>query len=149
MKDWTELKVFLRANGDDLDGGGAFAEPPDELGGYLAQAEPGFSRCLANFIRRAGLDEVTVYTLAGIDRRLFSKIRSCSDYQPRKATVLAFAVVLKLSMADTKTLLESAGFALSGSTRFDLIVRYFLERQEYSLFSINEALYAFHQPTLP
>lgn len=123
-------------------------EPPAGLAAYLARAERTFSRQLLSLIRESGLSEVEVYKRAHVDRKLFSKIRSDSEYQPKKATALAFALALRLSPSQTEVLLAAAGYALSASAPADLIVRYFVERGEYDLFRINDALYAFGQPLL-
>jgi len=123
-------------------------EAPAELSAYLARAGVSFSRRLFQYIRKSGLDEVDIYKRAHVDRKLFSKIRSDPNYQPKKATVIAFALALRLSLEDTKELLSSAGFALSASHSFDLIIRYFVERGVYDLFRINDALYDFDQPVL-
>ncbi len=123
-------------------------EPPAELAVYLAQAGVPFSRRLLQLIRASGLSEVEIYKRAHVDRKLFSKIRSDPNYQPKKTTVIAFALALRLSLEETQELLSSAGFALSGSTPFDLIVRFFVERGEHDLFLVNDALYAFGQPVL-
>ncbi len=123
-------------------------EPPRELTAYVANRELPFSQSLVNLIRRSGEDEIEIYKRAYVDRKHFSKIRSDPDYRPTKMTVIAFALALRLSLAETQKLLCSAGFALSGSTPFDLIIRYFVEHGEYDFFLINDALYAFDQPIL-
>lgn len=128
--------------------GTCVCEAPAELSVYLAHAGIPFSRRLLQFIRKSGLDEVEIYKRAHVDRKLFSKIRSDPNYQPKKATVIAFALALRLSLEETRELLSSAGFALSASTPFDLIIRYFVERGVYDLFMINDALYSFDQPVL-
>ena len=128
--------------------GTCVCEAPPELSAYLAHAGVSFSRLLLQFIRKSGFDEVDVYKRANVDRKLFSKIRSDPNYQPKKATVIAFALALRLSLEETKDLLSSAGFALSNSAPFDLIIRYFVERGVYDLFKINDALYDFDQPVL-
>ncbi len=123
-------------------------EPPMELTAYLAKRELPFSQYLLGLIRQSGESESEIYKRAHVDRRLFSKIRSDPDYRPAKSTVIAFALALRLSPDATRKLLASAGFALSESAPFDLIIRYFVERGEYDFFLINDALHAFDQPIL-
>jgi hypothetical protein len=127
---------------------GRVCEPPDGLAAYLARADVPFSRRLLELIRASGLSEVEVYKRAHVDRKLFSKIRSDPAYQPKKTTVMAFALALRLTPEQTQELLATAGFALSPSAPADLIVRFFLERGVYDVFVVNDALFAFGQPLL-
>lgn len=143
------LRVYL----DSRQTGAASAadqvcEPPAGLAAYLARAERPFSRQLLERIRASGLGEVEVYKRAHVDRKLFSKIRSDPEYQPKKNTVIAFALALRLSPEQAEELLAAAGYAFSPSSTADLIVRFFLERGMYDLFQVNDALDAFGQPAL-
>ena len=69
-------------------------------------------------------------------------------YTPSKKTVLAFAIALELSFDETKDLLMKAGFALSYSSKFDIILSFFIENGQYDVFLINEVLFAYGQPLL-
>lgn len=135
---------------------GRLAEP-DAYGGMvssvgletsLESVEPTFSETLLHLIDEQGKKESDVYKKANIDRRHFSKIRNNREYQPSKMTALAFAVALELDPVETENLLARAGFAISHSSKADIIVEYFLKRREYDIFTINEILFKFHQPLL-
>ena len=123
-------------------------DPPPELSNYVAHPAPSFSQHLQKLIRRSGETDSEIYGRAGIDRRHFSKIRCDAAYSPKKTTVIAFAIALRLSYQDADTLLRLAGFTLSRSSKFDLIIRFFIERGIYDFMQINEALYDFGQPLL-
>jgi len=118
------------------------------LANLMENLDEPFSTTLLRLIDATGKRDSDVYRRANIDRRLFSKIRSNETYSPSKPTVLAFAVALELNLDQTEDLLERAGFALSRSRKFDVIVEYFIQSRKYDIFQINEVLFNYDQPLL-
>ena len=114
----------------------------------LRKADAGFTETLLNLIDKTGKKDSEIYKKANMSKQHFSKIRNNPNYKPTKPTAIALALALELSLDETKDLIGRAGFALSNSSKFDLIIRYFIEQGNYNVVEINIALYEFDQALL-
>ena len=135
--DTAEMSAFLK-----MDRGRT------ELDKVLALKEESFSEMLLRMIDEKGLKDSDVYKKANIDRRLFSKIRGDEDYVPSKKTAISFCLALQLGIDEAKKLLATAGYALSASSRFDLIIMYLIETKEYNIHFANIVLDDYGEGTL-
>ena len=138
------------------DAGGAFPAVvmgagiflPSHLGGLfsrlkskLNKVDETFSERLLRLIDESGMTDVEVYKRAGIDRKLFSKIRTDKNYHPKIRVVYAFIFVLQLNLDDARDLLASAGYSISPAHEYDLAMQYCIE-EGFDIDTVNEILYA-------
>ena len=116
----------------------------EKINEYLKQNKTDeFKNLLFSIIDEKQLKDSDVYKKAGIDRKMFSKIRCIHHYIPKKNNVIKLCLSLSLDLDQTNQLLASAGYQLSTNNNFDLIIRYFIEKGIYDFDLINDYLYAF------
>ena len=125
-----------------------FSKAKPSLAELLAETDAGFSETLLKLIDRTGKKDSEIYSKANVSRQHFSKIRNNPDYKPTKATAIAFAIALELNLEQTRDLIGRAGYALTNSSKFDVIIMYFIRERNYNLFDINAALFEFDQSLL-
>ena len=118
------------------------------LADMLRQTDAGFTETLLKLIDKTGKKDSEIYKRANLSKQHFSKIRNNPDYKPTKPTAIALALALELSLEDTKDLIGRAGYALTNSSKFDLIIQFFIQQKNYNVVEINIALYEFDQTLL-
>lgn len=121
---------------------------PRRLEDLMKEIDETFSEALIRLIDQKGLKDPDVYKKANIDRKFFNKIKNNKNYKPSKATCVAFAIALELNLDETRDLIGKAGYALTHSSKFDIIIEYFILEGNYNTFEINEVLFTFEQPLI-
>ncbi len=151
---WCCARKPIAANVSQLKRAEDVGEPTDKstyitgIEEILAKADDGFTDTLLKLIDARGMSDIECYKNANVSRQTWHKIISDKGYRPSKTTVIAFAISLKLSLAETVHLLETVGYAFSKSSKFDLIISYLISRKEYNVFKINDILFYFDQELL-
>ena len=157
-QNWREHTIELQEasfDASDSDGGYemhcapvAYGMAPRSLDEFLKEKDVGFTETLLKLIRDSGMKNSAVYKKANISKQHFSKIINDSNAKPSKQTAIALALALELDLEGTKDLIGRAGYALTKSSTFDLIIQYFIEKKQYDVIEINIALYEFDQSLL-
>ena len=149
MEQWLTLKKYRKAAAkkEIVASGENEREKIDgtSLGEYVKQTDQSFQEMLFALIDQSGMTDVECYKRANVNKKTFSKIRSNKDYRPSKQTAIAFAISLKLNLAETQALLASCGYTLSKSSKYDKIILYFIYKKKFDVDEINEALFEFGQ----
>lgn len=122
--------------------------PSQSLAEWLEKTDAGFSETLLKLIDKTGKKDSEIYKRANLSKQHFSKIRNNPEYKPTKPTAIALALALELDLEQTKDLIGRAGYALTNSSKFDLIIQYFIEKKQYDVIQINMTLYEFDQNLL-
>ena len=121
---------------------------PPGLAERLSRLDESFAQTVLRLIDVRGLRDATVYKRANMSRQLFAKIRRDDNYRPTKKTACALAFALRLPYEDALVLLSRAGFTLSHSSKFDVIIEYCLLNNIYDINQVNMVLYEFDQQLL-
>lgn len=146
---FPEKSLLFQSTAECLrEAAGALPKDIKDWGQVLTKLDAGFSETLLQLIDQTGKKDSEIYKKANIDRKLFSKIRNNRNYKPSKTTALAFAFALELNLEQTRDFIGRAGFVLSHSSKFDVIVEYFIVNENYNVFELNEVLFAFDQPLI-
>lgn len=117
----------------------------ESLEDMLEHLDAGFSETLLQLIDRTGRKDSEIYKKANVDRKLFSKIRNNPGYRPSKTTAVAFAMALELDLDETQSLIGRAGYTLTHSSLFDIIVEYFIREKNYDINELNTVLFRYDQ----
>lgn len=119
-----------------------------DLESLLREKHETFSELLTRIIEERKLNKIQVYKDSNIDAKLFSKIIRTKNYVPKKKTVMALIIGLKLNLKDAETLMATAGYTFAVNNQMDLIVRYFVDKSNYDIFELESTLFSFTGKTL-
>ena len=133
---------------ESRDASPSFEDCESDITKLLRLVDDPFSVTLLKLIDKKGLTEIECYKKANVAKQTWYKIMNSKDYRPSKVTVLSFALALELTLDETNALLETVGFALSRSSRFDLVIEYFISERVYDVFFINKMLFKFDLPCI-
>ena len=111
------------------------------LDDVLKQTEETFQQRMFRIIRERGLKNADIYKKANVQKSHFAKIKANKDYVPKKNTAIAICLALELNLDETRDLLGRAGYTLSPSSKFDLVVQYFIENGIYDVYTIDAVLF--------
>ena len=101
-----------------------------------------FAEYLYWLLDKRGIENpAEVYGKANISRQLWSSMVSGKSH-PSLNACLKIALALNTSNRECKYLLKKAGYTLSSSNRFALIIRYAIENKIYALSEVNALLEA-------
>ena len=148
---YDEYRARRATKSKSIDSDEEFCEliAPVSLDDMLSSMDKGFAETLFYYIDQKGIGDVECYKRANVDKKTFSKIKCNKDYRPSKITVLSFAIALRLDLEETRHLLNTVGFSLSRSSKFDVIIEYFITTGNYrDIYDVNETLYQFDQSML-
>lgn len=145
------IDIELKTKLDDYIGNAIYnvMVPPPPLDEYIQSFKGlSFHETLWDIISKSKLTEVEIYERAGISKSKFSRIRSDNHYKPDKITAVSLVFALELDISTAERLLKSASIVLSSSSKFDLIIRYFLEQGDTDAFHVNDALFTYKEPLI-
>ena len=142
-----EIDCFLNVDNYQL-ASKAHKSEKRSLKDLVLEIESTFAETLFKYIDDKGLSDPEVYKRANLDRKLFSKIRKNKNYKPSKNTALALAIALKLNLDETKDFIGKAGYALTHSSKMDIIVEFFIKQNNYDIFELNDVLFYYEEPLL-
>ena len=112
---------------------------------YLGKLDESFAEMLVRKIEESGMTNAECYNRALSTKSVFSKIKNNPAYRPTKPTVAGFVLALQLPLEEAKEMFEKAGYSLTRSNVFDLIIKWFIENGKYDIFEINEVLLEYDQ----
>jgi hypothetical protein len=161
----AELKLYIKENykliswlgkkkkpsiADKAKGVKTFSEVTDLMSGFIKEKRDyeNFAHLVDNLRKQKGLSPAELYKAAWIDKRVYSKLVTTPNYRPARNTAISFGLALKLKPPEFADFLQNAGFALSDSSVFDLVIRFCVEKEIYSLYDVNALLLQADQKTL-
>lgn len=121
---------------------------PPNMGQLVLELDATFSETLLELVKASGKKPSEIYTRANVSKQHYSKIINNRHHQPKKTTAVAFAIAFEMDLQQTQEFIGRAGYILTNNSKFDLIIKYFIQKKHYDINDINITLFDYDQMLL-
>lgn len=111
-------------------------------------SEDTFASFVLSEMQKKGIKPAKLCKAVGMDRRMFSKLKTQPNYRPSKNTALLYCFALRLNEEEMEYLLSLAGYSLAPYSQRAAALRYCIAHGIYDVDDVNELLYGLGEMAL-